>query len=104
MDGGASSADGARATRGGERSTRAARSVHGERPREGIVMRNKGQGLTEYVLIVGLVAVIAIPAVLRYSTQLRVTVVGTGREFDGKSVVNSPLGVPPGRASLAPGH
>lgn len=40
--------------------------------------RRRGQGMTEYIILVGLIAMLLIFAVTRYKNQVQITIEGTG--------------------------
>lgn len=44
--------------------------------------RQAGQGMTEYAVLLGLLAILLIGAVLRYGQQIYVTIVGTNTAMD----------------------
>ncbi|MCO5168577.1 MAG: hypothetical protein M9894_19735 [Planctomycetes bacterium] len=48
--------------------------------------RRLGQGMTEYVVIVGLIGLCLVVAVTRYATQVEVTIIGSSEEFDRNNV------------------
>ncbi|MCB1738953.1 MAG: pilus assembly protein [Gammaproteobacteria bacterium] len=58
-------------------------------------LRQLGQGMTEYIIIVGLIAVGIIVAVFNFKEILRVTTEGGTAEF-GKHNIGSPTGGGPG--------
>jgi Flp pilus assembly pilin Flp len=46
------------------------------------IRRRQGQGMTEYIVIVGLIAILLIGAVRKFSNQIDVTIQGTTKEVD----------------------
>ena len=48
--------------------------------------RRRGAGMTEYVIIVGMIGILLIGVVERYKEQIRVTIVGTTTTFDDKNI------------------
>ena len=54
------------------------------------VARRRGQGMTEYIIVVGLVAILLVGVVVRFKEQIRVTIVGTKGKMD--STVTGPMG------------
>ena len=59
--------------------------------------RRQGQGMTEYIIIVGLIAILLVAVVIRFKEQLRVTIEGsdgnggmTGEVDDITNGINAP--------------
>ena len=70
--------------------------------------RRQGQGMTEYIVIVGLIAILLIAAITRYKEQVRVTIEGSAKATDD---ISEDMGTPvdsadpdnPNGVSLPPG-
>jgi len=57
--------------------------------------RRRGAGMTEYILLVGLIAILLTTVVERYKEQIRVTIVGTTNDFDKHNIGNGSGGPGP---------
>ncbi len=47
-----------------------------------MLRRRRGQGMTEYIVIVGLIAILMVAAVERYKDQIKVTIIGSKGAMD----------------------
>lgn len=54
-----------------------------------LARRRSGQGMTEYIILVGLIAILLIGVVSRYGEVIKVTIIGTAEEVETK--VNTPM-------------
>ena len=46
------------------------------------IRRRRGQGMTEYILLVGLIAILLVAVVSRFREQIDVTIRGSGNRFE----------------------
>jgi hypothetical protein len=65
-------------------------------------LRKRGQGMTEYIIIVGLIAIVLIFAVKQYGNTVDVAIQG-GTTGVGGVVNDMPGGTPSGGTALPPG-
>jgi Flp pilus assembly pilin Flp len=57
--------------------------------------RRRGAGMTEYVIIVGMIGILLIGVVERYKEQIRVTIVGTTTSFENHNIGSTGGGAKP---------
>jgi Flp pilus assembly pilin Flp len=60
--------------------------------------RRRGQGMTEYIILVGLIGILLVAAVTRFKEQLRVTIEGSAGLLEESSIAvgDSVTGTGPG--------
>lgn len=49
------------------------------------IARRRGQGTTEYIVLVGLIAILLVAAVLKFSDQIKITFIGTTKGVEHAS-------------------